>query len=64
MKNKIWRIKGFEGSYTDEQLIELIKSGQIKADYSLTSREMKSWVKVADSIYQYYLKEDENETVQ
>ena len=63
-KNKIWRIKGFEGSYTDEELITLIKNKQVKADFSLTSREMKSWVKLKDSIYQFYLEESENETIQ
>jgi len=57
-KNKIWKIKGFEGSFTDEEIVKLIKSGEIKPDYSLTSREMKKWVKVKQSIYQYYLKEE------
>lgn len=64
MKNKVWRIKGFEGSFTDEELISLLLSGQVKKDFQITTREMKNWVKVEDSIYQYYLKEDEDETVQ
>ena len=63
-KNKIWKVKGFEGVFTDEEIIKLIKSGEIKADYSLTTREMKKWVKVRQSIYQYYLKEQNDETVQ
>jgi len=57
-KNKIWKIKGFEGRFTDEEIIELIRTGKIKPDYSLTSKEMKSWVKLKDSIYQYYLEEE------
>ncbi len=57
-KNKIWKIKGFEGRFTDEEIIELIRAGKIKPDYSLTSKEMKSWVKLKDSIYQYYLEEE------
>ena len=56
-KNKIWRVKGFEGSFSDEELIELIRSGEMKPEYAITTREMKRWVKLKDSIYQYYLKE-------
>ena len=63
IKNKIWRIKGFEGSFTDEELVELIKSGEVKPDYSLTSRDLKKWIKVKDSIYQFYLEDKENETL-
>ena len=63
-KSKIWRIKGFEGTFTDEELIELILSGELKPDYAITTREMKKWVKLKDSIYQYYLGVKENETIQ
>ena len=63
-KSKIWRIKGFEGQFTDEELIELILSGELKPDYAITTKEMKKWVKLKDSIYQYYLGVRENETVQ
>ena len=63
-KNKVWRIKGFEGIFSDEELISLIESKQVNKDFSITTREMKTWVKLKDSIYQYYLKEDEDETVQ
>ncbi len=63
-KNKIWKIKGFEGIFSDEELVSLIKKGQVKADYAVSTREMKSWIKVKDSIYQYYLpKEVKDETV-
>lgn len=62
-KNKIWRIKGFEGQFSDEEVIDLIRKGEIKEDYSLSTREMKKWVKLKDSIYQYYLEGNENETV-
>ncbi|MBR5754591.1 MAG: hypothetical protein IKX97_02055 [Erysipelotrichaceae bacterium] len=61
---KIWKIKGFEGVFTDEEIVELIKSGQIKGEYALSSRDMKKWVKVKDSIYQFYLEDKGNETVQ
>ena len=63
IKNKIWRIKGFEGSFTDEELVELIKSGEVKPDYSLTSRDLKKWIKVKDSIYQFYLEEHDYENL-
>ncbi|MBR4484794.1 MAG: hypothetical protein IKO97_06245 [Erysipelotrichaceae bacterium] len=62
-KNKIWRIKGFEGTFSDEELIELIWSGEIKPDYQITTREMKKWVKLKDSIYQYYMEGREDEAV-
>ena len=58
-KNKIWKIKGFEGTFTDEEMIELIKSGEVKKDYAITTREMKKWIKVKQSIYQFYLKEEQ-----
>ncbi len=63
MKNKIWRIKGYEGTFTDEELISLISSGQVKGDFQITTREMKIWTKISDSIYQYYLKEDIDENI-
>ncbi|MBO5526408.1 MAG: hypothetical protein IJ136_00445 [Erysipelotrichaceae bacterium] len=62
-KNKIWRIKGFEGTFSDEELIELIWSGELKPDYQITTREMKKWVKLKDSIYQYYMEGREDEAV-
>ena len=61
-KNKVWRIKGFEGTFSDEELIELIRSGELKGDYAITTREMKRWVRLKDSIYQYYL-EAKDETL-
>ncbi len=62
-KNKVWRIKGFEGSFSDEEIVDLIRQGQIKPDYALTCKEMKKWVKLKDSIYQFYIKGDHDETL-
>ena len=56
-KNKIWKIKGFEGTFTDEDLITLIREGQVKADYLLKSKDMKKWVALKESIYQYYMED-------
>ena len=63
-KSKVWRVKGYEGSYSDEELIELIKSKELKPDHAITTREMKKWVRLKDSIYQYYMGDKEDETVQ
>ena len=60
-KNKIWKIKGYEGTFTDEELIGMISNGQVKKDFAITTKEMKKWVKVGNSIYQFYLKEDGHE---
>ncbi len=57
-KSKIWRIKGFEGKFSDEEIIELIRRGAIKPDYCLSTKDMKKWIKLSDSIYQFYLEEE------
>ena len=62
-KNKIWKIKGYEGSFTDEEVIELIRQGQLKGEDALSSRDMKKWVRIEDSIYQFYLEDEENENI-
>lgn len=60
MKNsKVWKIKDYEGSFTDEQIISLIKSGKLTGDDSLTSKDIKGFIKIKDSIYEYYLKKGE-----
>ncbi|MBR4422335.1 MAG: hypothetical protein IKS69_07360 [Erysipelotrichaceae bacterium] len=56
-KNKVWKIKGFEGTFSDEDLIALIREGQVRSDYLLKSRDMKKWVALKDSIYQYYMED-------
>ncbi|MBQ1307702.1 MAG: hypothetical protein II004_01885 [Erysipelotrichaceae bacterium] len=56
-KNKIWKIKGFEGTFTDEDLITLIREGQVKSDYLLKSKDMKKWIALKESIYQYYMED-------
>ena len=64
MNNKVWKIKGYEGSFTDNQIVTLIKSGQLTGDDSLTSKDIKSYIKIKDSIYEYYLRKGKkNETI-
>ena len=53
--NKVWRIKGYEGIFTDEQIISLIKSGKLTGEDSLSCKEMKGYIKIKNSIYEYYL---------
>ena len=62
-KNKIWKIKGFEGMFSDEDLIALIKEGQIRSDFLLKSRDMKKWIALKESIYQYYVEDEKDETL-
>ncbi len=56
MNNKIWKIKDYEGTFTDEQIISLIKSGRLTGEDALSSKEIKDYVKIKNSIYEYYLK--------
>ena len=64
MNNKIWKIKGYEGSFTDNQIVSLIKSGKLFPDDSLSSKDIKGYIKIKDSIYEYYLKKGKkNETI-
>lgn len=60
LNNKIWKLSSSQEKYTDDQLIELIKSGKIGPDERIATREMKKWIKVKDSIYQFYIKEGDN----
>lgn len=53
-KSRIWKIKGFEGTFNDEDLIALIREGQVKPEFLLKSKDMKEWIALKDSIYQYY----------
>ncbi|MBR0462144.1 MAG: DUF4339 domain-containing protein [Erysipelotrichaceae bacterium] len=54
--NKIWRIRGKEGRFTDEELIRMIEKGELSKDDYISTNEMKTWMKIKDTIYQFYLK--------
>lgn len=60
-KSRVWKIKGYEGTFTDEELVSLIRNGQVKKDYQVTTKDMKKWIKIEDSIYEYYLRKETDE---
>ena len=62
-KDKIWKVKSNNNMYSDEELIELIKNHQINLDEEITTKEMKQWIKIIDSVYAYYAKEVRHETI-
>lgn len=53
--NKIWRIRGIEGKYTDAELILMIKKGELSGNDYISNSDMKTWMKIKDTIYQFYL---------
>ena len=55
---KIWKVKGKDRNLTDSELIEAIKSGEIKGNDAVSTRDMKIWVNIKDSVYQFYIKEE------
>lgn len=62
--NKIWKIRGFEGKFSDEELIKMIKEGRLLASDYISTKDMKNWIKIEDSIYQFYLRREKHETIQ
>lgn len=62
--NKIWKIRGKQEKISDEELIKMIKEGRLSKDDYISNSDMKSYMKIEDTIYQYYLRrEDKDETV-
>lgn len=61
--NKLWRIRGKEGKYTDEELIALIKRGELKGEDYIANSELKKWMRIQNTIYQFYLGGLQNETL-
>lgn len=59
---KIWKTQN-NVSYTDEELIDAIKKGYVKGDTLIISNMLKDYIAIKDTIYQFYLKEDSNETL-
>lgn len=63
MKQLIWKIRGVKEKYSDEDLVMMIKQGSLSGKDYIATNDMKEWIQVKESIYQYYLKEDTNETL-
>lgn len=59
LNNKIWKISGIEGKFTDEEIVAMIKSGELSPESRMATKDMKKWIKVKDSIYQFYIKQEE-----
>lgn len=55
MSKKLWKVLGKEKEYTDEELVALIREKKISGDDMIMTEGFKKWVKVADTIYQFYL---------
>lgn len=63
-ENKVWKIEDCKGLFTDNELIEMIKAHKITGNTRLSCKEIKEWIKLEDSIYSYYLpQEDKNEVI-
>lgn len=63
MKQKIWRIRGIKKRFTDEELVKMIKQGSLSGKSFIATNDMKEWILIKDSIYQFYLKENMNEAI-
>lgn len=63
MTTLIWKVRGRNDKYSDEELVEMIQQGSLKGTDYIATNEMKVWIQIKESIYQYYLKENINETL-
>lgn len=63
MNKILWTIKGKEEKVSDEELIEMIKSGKLTKDDLIKNRDLKKFVSIVDSIYGFYLKGESNENL-
>ena len=62
MNNKIWKIKDKEELLSDKELIDLLINKVLNGNDEIKCHEMKDYIKIKDSIYQFYL-EDKNENI-
>ncbi|MBR2802047.1 MAG: DUF4339 domain-containing protein [Erysipelotrichaceae bacterium] len=54
-KEVLWQIHGREGTYSDQELIEMIKRGEVSPEDLLTNRDLKAWLPLKETIYAFYL---------
>lgn len=62
MNSKVWKIKNIKETYTDKELIDLIVNKKLKGEDEIICNEMKDYIMIKDSIYQFYL-EEKNENI-
>lgn len=63
MMEQIWIIKGKNKKFSDNELVMMIKQGLLNGKDEIATMELKKWIKIEDSIYQFYLKGDNHETI-
>ena len=63
MMEQIWIIKGRNKKFSDNELVMMIKQGLLNGKDEIATMELKKWIKIEDSIYQFYLKGDNHETI-
>ena len=63
MENNLWYVRRQdgkkEGGFTDEQLKALIDKGIVEGPDEIWTMKMKNWMKLEDSIYSFYIPEEE-----
>ncbi len=63
MNKNIWTIKGKKEKVSDKTLIEMIKNGELTGSDYIKTRELSKFVRIDDSIYEFYLKGRNDETI-
>lgn len=59
MSDKVFKVRGRDGfKYSDEEVILMIKNGDIKPNDYIATNEMGMWIRVSDSIYQFYINKE------
>ena len=52
----LWTIKGKKEKISDEKLIMLIKQGKLKGDDLIKNNDLKKFIPLSDTIYEFYLR--------
>ncbi len=63
MNKNIWTIKGKKEKVSDKALIEMIKNGELTGSDYIKTRELSKFVRIDDSIYEFYLKGRNDEAI-
>lgn len=59
---RTWKVKD-KGYCSDEDLVTFIQNGTVDPDDLIMSELLKDYIKVKDSVYAFYLKGENNETL-